>query len=118
MIETEMADSLAIFGSTARGDGDRENVNQRRDRLRDPEPMPNEAPDPLEKSNLVYHEAQDRMALLPNYYAWIHSHFADSGFTVEPIGLEKVPRLVSGVHSAGCDGVLSAGPKCHNEMGR
>ncbi len=32
---------------------------------------------PLERSNLVYHEAQDRMALLPNYYAWIHSHFAD-----------------------------------------
>ena len=32
---------------------------------------------PLERSNLVYHEAQDRMALLPNYYAWIHSHFKD-----------------------------------------
>jgi SAM-dependent methyltransferase len=31
----------------------------------------------LERSNLVYHEAQDRMALLPNYYAWIHSHFKD-----------------------------------------
>ncbi len=31
----------------------------------------------LERSNLVYHEAQDRMALLPNYYAWIHSHFRD-----------------------------------------
>jgi len=33
--------------------------------------------DSLDRSNLVYHEAQDRMALLPNYYAWIHSHFAD-----------------------------------------
>jgi SAM-dependent methyltransferase len=31
----------------------------------------------LERLNLVYHEAQDRMALLPNYYAWIHSHFKD-----------------------------------------
>jgi|LakMenEpi03Aug12_release.lakeMendotaPanAssembly.Ray.scaffolds.fasta_scaffold10361_10 SAM-dependent methyltransferase len=29
-----------------------------------------------ERSNLVYHEAQDRMALLPNYYGWIASHFA------------------------------------------
>jgi SAM-dependent methyltransferase len=29
----------------------------------------------VERSNLVYHEAQDRMALLPNYYAWICSHF-------------------------------------------
>lgn len=28
-----------------------------------------------ERSNLVYHEAQDRMALLPNYYGWIASHF-------------------------------------------
>ena len=28
-----------------------------------------------ERSNLIYHEAQDRMALLPNYYAWICSHF-------------------------------------------
>ena len=29
----------------------------------------------LERSNLVYHEAQDRMALLPNYYGWIASTF-------------------------------------------
>ncbi len=28
-----------------------------------------------ERSNLVYHEAQDRMSLLPNYYGWIASHF-------------------------------------------
>ena len=47
--------------------------------------MPNEAPDPLEKSNLVYHEAQDRMALLPNYYAWIARRFVDhvSGTVLE-----------------------------------
>jgi SAM-dependent methyltransferase len=32
---------------------------------------------PVERSNLVYHEAQDRMALLPNYYSWICSHFRD-----------------------------------------
>src|SRR5262249_34220741 len=32
---------------------------------------------PVERANHVYHEAQDRMALLPNYYAWICSHFAD-----------------------------------------
>jgi SAM-dependent methyltransferase len=25
----------------------------------------------------LYHEAQDRMALLPNYYAWIARHFVD-----------------------------------------
>jgi SAM-dependent methyltransferase len=30
-----------------------------------------------EQANRVYHEAQDRMALLPNYYAWIAAHFAD-----------------------------------------
>ena len=29
-----------------------------------------------DEANRVYHEAQDRMALLPNYYAWIASHFA------------------------------------------
>lgn len=28
-------------------------------------------------ANRVYHEAQDRMSLLPNYYAWICSHFAE-----------------------------------------
>jgi SAM-dependent methyltransferase len=41
------------------------------------EPKPN-APareSAVERSNLVYHEAQDRMALLPNYYTWIASHF-------------------------------------------
>jgi SAM-dependent methyltransferase len=32
---------------------------------------------PLDRPNLVYHEAQERMALLPNYYSWIHSHFAE-----------------------------------------
>lgn len=31
----------------------------------------------LDRENLVYHEAQDRMALLPNYYAWIADRFAD-----------------------------------------
>jgi SAM-dependent methyltransferase len=29
----------------------------------------------LDRSNLVYHEAQDRMALLPRYYAWIAQRF-------------------------------------------
>jgi len=38
--------------------------------------MSNDARGPHEQSNLVYHEAQDRMALLPNYYAWIAGHFA------------------------------------------
>lgn len=36
-------------------------------------------PDPdstLDRPNLVYHEAQDRMALLPNYYGWIAARFA------------------------------------------
>ena len=31
----------------------------------------------VQQPNLVYHEAQDRMALLPNYYAWICSHFKE-----------------------------------------
>jgi len=31
---------------------------------------------PRDDANRVYHEAQDRMALLPNYYAWIAAHFA------------------------------------------
>jgi SAM-dependent methyltransferase len=33
----------------------------------------------------LYHEAQDRMALLPNYYAWIARHFVDhvSGTVLE-----------------------------------
>jgi SAM-dependent methyltransferase len=33
----------------------------------------------------LYHEAQDRMALLPNYYAWIARHFLDhvSGTVLE-----------------------------------
>ena len=39
--------------------------------------MSERAEQPSEDSNLVYHEAQDRMALLPNYYGWIASHFAD-----------------------------------------
>lgn len=36
-------------------------------------------------ANRVYHEAQDRMSLLPNYYAWICSHFAEhlSGSVLE-----------------------------------
>ncbi|MBK7642742.1 MAG: class I SAM-dependent methyltransferase [Planctomycetes bacterium] len=33
--------------------------------------------DTRDKANRVYHEAQDRMSLLPNYYAWIAAHFAD-----------------------------------------
>jgi SAM-dependent methyltransferase len=39
----------------------------------------------VDRSNLVYHEAQDQMALLPNYYAWICSHFRDhlSGTVLE-----------------------------------
>jgi SAM-dependent methyltransferase len=47
--------------------------------------MSEPARDPLEKSNLVYHEAQDRMALLPNYYAWIARRFQDhvSGTVLE-----------------------------------
>ena len=28
-------------------------------------------------ANLAYDAAQDRMALLPNYYRWIASHFRD-----------------------------------------
>lgn len=32
---------------------------------------------PSEQSNLAYDAAQDRMSLLPNYYAWIASHFRD-----------------------------------------
>jgi SAM-dependent methyltransferase len=38
-----------------------------------------------DRSNRVYHEAQDRMALLPNYYAWIAAHFVDhlSGSVLE-----------------------------------
>lgn len=40
-------------------------------------PGPGNLGAPLERSNLVYHEAQDRMALLPNYYAWIHSRFQE-----------------------------------------
>ncbi len=39
--------------------------------------MSERAQQPSDQSNLVYHEAQDRMALLPNYYGWIASHFAD-----------------------------------------
>lgn len=37
-----------------------------------PQPEPGRA----DAANRVYHEAQDRMSLLPNYYAWIASHFA------------------------------------------
>src|SRR5688572_23681831 len=39
----------------------------------------------VQQPNLVYHEAQDRMALLPNYYAWICSHFREhlSGTVLE-----------------------------------
>ncbi|MFN0242360.1 MAG: class I SAM-dependent methyltransferase [Planctomycetota bacterium] len=39
----------------------------------------------MDQQNLVYHEAQDRMALLPNYYSWIASHFRDhlSGTVLE-----------------------------------
>lgn len=47
--------------------------------------MSDHAQQPSEHSNLVYHEAQDRMALLPNYYAWIANLFADhvSGTVLE-----------------------------------
>ena len=31
----------------------------------------------LEKSNTLYTEAQDKMALLPNYYRWIYQRFAN-----------------------------------------
>jgi len=37
----------------------------------------NDSDSTLDRSNLVYHEAQDRMALLPNYYGWIAARFAD-----------------------------------------
>ncbi len=35
----------------------------------------NEPRESLDRPNLVYHEAQDRMALLPNYYGWIAARF-------------------------------------------
>ena len=38
--------------------------------------MSHAARQPSDQANLVYHESQDRMALLPNYYAWIANHFA------------------------------------------
>jgi SAM-dependent methyltransferase len=61
----------------------------------------------LDRPNLVYHEAQDRMALLPNYYGWIAARFA--GFvksgTVLELGcgagfvlrhyVERVQRVVA-----------------------
>lgn len=39
----------------------------------------------LGKMNELYNEAQDRMALLPNYYAWIvgHFHSAISGLVID-----------------------------------
>jgi len=40
----------------------------------DPRPLDEK---PLVRPNSVYYEAQDRMALLPNYYAWVHSHFKE-----------------------------------------
>lgn len=44
--------------------------------------MSAEAPNP---EGPLYHDAQDRMALLPNYYAWIARHFVDhvSGTVLE-----------------------------------
>jgi len=36
-----------------------------------------DAAQPADDANLAYHEAQDRMALLPNYYAWIASRFRE-----------------------------------------
>jgi len=38
-----------------------------------------------EENNPLYHEAQDRLALLPNYYRWICSHFLEhlSGTVLE-----------------------------------
>lgn len=59
----------------------------------------------VERSNLVYHEAQDRMSLLPNYYAWICSHFRDhlsgtvlelgcgAGFVIRNY-IERVDRVI------------------------
>ena len=59
----------------------------------------------VDRSNLVYHEAQDRMSLLPNYYAWIASHFLEhmsgivlelgcgAGFVVENY-IDRVERVV------------------------
>lgn len=59
----------------------------------------------VDRSNLVYHEAQDRMALLPNYYAWICSHFRDhlsgtvlelgcgAGFVVQNY-IDRVDRVI------------------------
>lgn len=38
--------------------------------------MTHDSDSTLDRSNLVYHEAQDRMALLPNYYGWIAARFA------------------------------------------
>lgn len=61
---------------------------------------------PSEQANLVYHESQDRMALLPNYYAWIANHFvahvsgvvlelgAGAGLVVRNY-LDRVERVVA-----------------------
>jgi SAM-dependent methyltransferase len=38
--------------------------------------LAHDADSKLDRPNLVYHEAQDRMALLPNYYGWIAARFA------------------------------------------
>ena len=38
--------------------------------------MTHDSDSTLDRPNLVYHEAQDRMALLPNYYGWIAARFA------------------------------------------
>jgi len=68
--------------------------------------MSERAQQPSEESNLVYHEAQDRMALLPNYYGWIASHFANHVHgTVLELGagaglvvrnyIERVDRVVA-----------------------
>jgi SAM-dependent methyltransferase len=47
--------------------------------------MSENANDPEPADGPLYHEAQDRMALLPNYYAWIARHFVDhvSGTVLE-----------------------------------
>lgn len=68
----------------------------------------NEGSDPtLDRPNLVYHEAQDRMALLPNYYGWIAARFARyvKGGTVLELGcgagfvlrhyVDRVDRVVA-----------------------
>lgn len=60
----------------------------------------------LDRSNLVYHEAQDRMALLPNYYGWIADRFKDSvRGTVLELGCGA--GMVLGHYLPRCDKVVA-----------